>query len=222
MIMSEPIHLRVKRILAGKIEDAVDAMERAGGSSVMREAVREVERAIDDVRSEQVAAASQRLQAIRQQQMAGEHIQKLAEKAKFAMEQGRDDLAEAAVTRQIDFEGQIPALQATEETAKAEEARLEAFVLALASRKIEMEQSLQAFEIAQREATTSVKVAGDNGIKVERAISRAETAFDRAMTGAGGLGFTRSDAGTVTKVAELDVLQRQSQVAQRMAALRAG
>ncbi len=219
--MSEPVHLRVKRILAGKIEDVVDAMERAGGPSVMREAVREVERAIDDVRTAQVAAASQRLQAVRQQQMAAEHVGKLTEKAKFAIEQGRDDLAEAAITRQIDFEGQLPALKAAEEAAQAEETRLEAFVLALSSRKLEMEQSLEAFETAQREAPAAAKVAGGSSVKVERAISRAESAFDRAMEGAGGMGFTRSDAGAVTKVAELDVMQRQSEVAQRLAALRA-
>lgn len=218
--MSEPIHLRVKRILAGKVEDVVDALERSGGPSVMREAIREVERAIDDVRTEQVAAASQRLQAVRQQQMAAEHIEKLTEKAKFALEQGRDDLAEAALTRQVDFEGQIPALKASEEAGRAEEARLEEFALALVSRKMQMEQSLEAFEIAQREAPSAIKGVAGHGVKAEQAVKRAESAFDRAMQGAGGQGFTRSDADTVTKVAELDAMQRQSEVAQRMAALR--
>lgn len=218
--MSEPVHLRVKRILSGKIEDVVDAMERAGGPSVMREAVREVDRAIDDLKSAQVAAASQRLQSVRQQQMAAEHVEKLTQKAKFALEQGRDDLAEAAITRQLDFERQIPSLMATEEAGRAEETRLEEFVVALSNRKLEMEQSLAAFETAQREAPAAANIVGGQSIAMERKIARAETAFDRAMQGAGGQGFTRSDAQTVTKVAELDVMQRQSEVAQRLAALR--
>jgi phage shock protein A len=219
--MSEPIHLRVKRILAGRIEDVVDAMERAGGPSVMREAVREVERAIDDVRTAQVAAASQRLQAVRQQEMAAEHVQKLTDKAKFAIEQGRDDLAEAAIVRQIDFEGQIPTLKTAEVAAASEEDRLEAFVQALVSRKLEMEQTLAAYELAQRDAPAAAKSVDGHGSRVEKAVARAETAFDRAMDGAGGTGFTRSQAGVVTKVAELDVMQRQSVVQDRLAALKA-
>lgn len=219
--MSEPIHLRVKRILAGRIEDVVDTMEHAGGPSVMREAVREVKRAIDDVRTAQVAAASQRLQAIRQQQMAAEHVLKLTDKAKFAVEQGRDDLAEAALARQIDFEGQIPTLKAAEDAAGGEEARLEAFVQALLSRKLEMEQTLEAFEMAQSEAPSVAIGSYGHGAKIEKAVARAESAFDRAMDGAGGTGFTRSQAGVVTKVAELEVMQRQSAVQDRLAALKA-
>lgn len=220
--MTEPVYLRVKRVLAAKIEDVVDAMERSGGAGVMREAVREVERAIEEVSEAKVAAASQKLQAIRQQKMATEHLQGLEEKAKFAMEQGREDLAEAAVSRQIDFENQIPALKAAEEAAAAEEERLDAFIVALSTRKMEMEQSLKAYETAMKEAPSAISVAGSKGQKVEKAVKRAEGAFERAMEGAGGVGFTRSDANTISKVAELDLMQRHSEVAKRMAALRAG
>jgi phage shock protein A len=219
--MNEPVHLRVKRILAGKIEDAIDGIERAGGASVMREAVRDVERAIDEVRTAQVTATSQKLQAIRQQQMAVEHIDKLTAKAKFALDQGRDDLAEAAMIRQIDFENQVPALKAAEQAAEEEETRLDGFVVALTSRKAEIEENLKAFEMAQRDSAVLVKAPNSPNAKAERAIGRAEAAFDRAMTGAGGVGFTKSEAGTVTKVAEIDAMLRQSEVAQRLAALRA-
>jgi phage shock protein A len=221
-MMSEPIHMRVKRILSGKIEDAIDAMERSGGPSVMREAVRDVERAIDDVRSAQAQAGGQRLQAIKQQAMAVEHVEKLTEKAKFALEQGREDLAEAALTRQIDFEGQIPKLKETEEAAREEETRLEGFAIELISRKAEMEQSLKAYEMAHREGAKAANIADKQDAKIERTVGRAEAAFDRAMSGAGGVGFTKSEAGTITKVAEIDALQRQSEIAQRMAALRTG
>ncbi|HKG83144.1 MAG TPA: hypothetical protein VKB16_08320 [Beijerinckiaceae bacterium] len=59
--MAESIFLRVRRLISGSIEDSVDAMERAGGTSVMREAIREVDRAIDEVRSEHEAATARRL-----------------------------------------------------------------------------------------------------------------------------------------------------------------
>src|SRR5215210_8711063 len=65
--VAESIFARVRRIISGSVEDAVDAMERTGGPSVMREAIREVDRAIDDARAEHAAAAARRLQAMRQQ-----------------------------------------------------------------------------------------------------------------------------------------------------------
>src|SRR5829696_2234023 len=72
--VAESIFSRVRRIISGSVEDAVDAMERAGGTSVMREAIREVDRAIDDVRAEHATAAARRLQAMRQQRLFREKL----------------------------------------------------------------------------------------------------------------------------------------------------
>src|SRR5215217_8258739 len=104
--MAESIFLRVRRLISGSVEDVVDAMERAGGTSVMREAIREVDRAIDEVRAEQEAATARRLLAMRQQKMFRDKLGGLEEKARFAMGENRDDLAEAAVSRQLEFEAQ--------------------------------------------------------------------------------------------------------------------
>lgn len=220
--MTETIYARVKRILTAKVEDGVEAMERNGGASIMREAVREIDRAIDDVRTSHVAATSQRLQAVRQQDMAKEHLAKLTEKAKFALEAGRDDLAEAAIVRQIDFERQLPALMVSEQDAITKEAELDEFILALTSRKTEMEETLKAYELAHRQ----LLVTSQNGLEpkagIERAVGRAEAAFDRAIKGTGNVSFTKSSAGVINKVAEIDAMQHQSEVAQRLAMLKAG
>src|SRR5215207_6232699 len=129
--MAESIFLRVRRLISGSIEDSVDAMERAGGTSVMREAIREVDRAIDEVRSEHEAATARRLQAVRQERLTRERLAGLDEKARFALGQGRDDLAEAAVTRQLEFEAQAERLQAVQAEAEQEAARLEECLAAL-------------------------------------------------------------------------------------------
>src|SRR3712207_696705 len=91
--MAEPIYLRVRRILSASIEEAVDRMERAGGATVMSEAVREVDRALDEVRGEQEAATARKLQAQRQQRMLRDRAKALGDKARFALEAGREDLA---------------------------------------------------------------------------------------------------------------------------------
>ena len=62
--MAETVIKRVKRLVSGKIEDSVDAMERAGGTSVMREAIRETERAIEDVKAERDEVTVKRLSLI--------------------------------------------------------------------------------------------------------------------------------------------------------------
>jgi phage shock protein A len=41
------------------------------------------------------------------------------------------------------------------------------------------------------------------------------------MAGAGGVGFTRADAETINRVAEIDGLQKSATVAERLAALKA-
>src|SRR5918994_63247 len=139
--MAESIFMRVRRLISASIEDAVDAMERAGGPSVMREAIREVDRAIDEVRAEQEAATARRLQAVRQQRMFRDKLAALDDQARFAMAEKREDLGEAAVSRQIDFEAQAGRLEAVQVEAASEASRLEECLVALNTRKAQMEEA---------------------------------------------------------------------------------
>lgn len=218
--MAETILARVARLLSGKVEDCVDAMEKAGGTAVMREAIREVDRAIDLVRSDLEAVMARRLQAVRQQKLLHDRVAQLTEKAKFAVGEGRDDLAEAALSRQIDFEQQAARLDEVSAEAREEELKLETSVAALKARKKQMEDALSSFLAAQSKAATG----GDGPARVERnvehQVARSEQAFERAMAGAGGVGFTRSDVETINRVSELDVLQKSVDVAARIARMK--
>src|SRR5262245_36116311 len=102
--MAESIFARMSRLLSATVEVAVDRMEQAGGDAVMREAIREADRAIDQVKAKLESTMARRLQAARQQKMLAERVEELTTKARFALGQGREDLAEAALSRQIDFE----------------------------------------------------------------------------------------------------------------------
>ena len=218
--MAESILARVRRLLSARVEDSVDAMERANNDGVMREAIREVDRTIDAVRGDQERAMTRRLQAARQTEMIARKVEELTAKARFAVEGGRDDLAEGALKRQIDLEQQTGNLDAIQALAREEEAKLEESLAALRSRKAQMQEALAAFEIARTDAS----MGGDGGFSqargVERKVEQAESAFDRAMTGAGGLGFARGDVGSLNSVAEIETLQRNATVAQRLAALK--
>ena len=219
--MAESIFARVSRLLSATVEDTVDRMEQAGGDAVMREAIREAERAIDQVKAELQSTMARRLQAARQQRMLTERAEELTTKAKFAIREGREDLAEAALSRQIDFEAQAKTLDAVQAQAREEEQRLEDGLAALGARKRQMEDALQAYLISRREAARG----GDGPTRPDRAAEKkldaAEQAFDRAMTGTGGIGFTRADGDTINRVAEIDGMQKSATVAQRLAALKA-
>ena len=219
--MAESIFARVSRLLSATVEDTVDRMEQAGGDAVMREAIREADRAIDQMKTEFESTMARRLQAARQQKMLTERVEELTAKAKFALGEGREDLAEAALSRQIDFEAQAKKLDAVQSQAREEEQRLEGGLAALNARKRQMEDALQAYLISRREAA----VGGDGPTHPDRAaekrVDAAEQAFDRARTGAGGIGFTRADGDTINRVAEIDGLQRSATVAERLAALKA-
>jgi phage shock protein A len=219
--MAESIFARVSRLLSATVEDTVDRMERAGGDAVMREAIREADRAIDEVKAELQSTMARRLQAARQQKMLNERAEELTTKAKFALGQGREDLAEAALSRQFDFDAQAKELAILQQQAREEEQRLESGLAALSARKRQMEDALQAYQVSQREAARG----GDGPHRPERSaekkVDAAEQAFNRAMAGAGGVGFARSEADTINRVAEIDGLQKSATVAERLATLKA-
>ena len=145
----------------------------------------------------------------------------LEEKARFAIAQSRDDLAEAAVSRQIDFEAQAARLDAVQAEAKSEAGRLEECVVALTTRKPQMEEALAAFETAQRDGSLGGDAPTRVDQRTERRVERAEEAFDRAMAGAGGVaGISRTDAQTAANVAEISTLQKSAAITERMATLR--
>ena len=215
--MAETIFARVRRVLSASVEDAVDNLEKAGGASVMREAVREVERALEEAVSERDAVRARRLLAVRQIRMVAERGAALEDKARFALEQGREDLAEAALQRQLDLEVEAARLEERRTESEAEEQRLAECVHALDERKSQMESELAAFEAASREAVETAAPA--SGCPGEKRADRAEAAFNRAMNNLGGATM-RATGETVAKVAEIDALQRASRVSERLAALR--
>jgi phage shock protein A len=197
------------------------AHEQAGGDAVMREAIREADRAIDEVKAELEATMARRLQAARQQKLLAQRCEELITKAKFAVAEGREDLAEAALSRQIDFEAQAKKLDAVQSQAREEEQRLEDGLAALNARKRQMEDALQAYLVSRREAS----LGGDGPTRPDRSaekkVDAAEQAFDRAMAGAGGVSFARADADTINRVAEIDGMQKSATIAERLAALKA-
>lgn len=217
--MADSIFVRVKRIVSGNVEDVVDAMERAGGTTVMREAIRELDRVVEEAKNERNAATAKRLQAVRQQRMYADRLESMQEKAQFAMDQGREDLAEAALHRQMDFEAQMAELAQIEVETAEQERHLEESLASLQVRKEHLEQELKHFELARAEAGINADNPDTSGKSAVNRAERAEEAFARAMQGAGGSAEI-VNGEHILKVAEIDTLRKESEVENRMNALR--
>jgi len=218
--MSESVFIRVQRVLSASAEEAADALERASGTSLMREAIREIDRVSDRLRAQREAAESRRIQATHQQKDLHERLVTLDEQARYALGKGREDLAEAALSQQLTCEAQLETLAGTQSEAAAEARELGENLAALKVRKAEMERELASVETAQRAAASTVGGAkAANGVKHN--VERAEAAFERAMNAVGRAGPNVADSGEAAKLAEVDALQRQDRIAERLAALRA-
>jgi phage shock protein A len=217
--MSDSIFVRVQRVVSGGVGSAIDAAERLSGASVMRQAIREMDSAIEKARGEREAARARRLQAEHHLDSCRKQLATLKEQARFAVAKQRLDLAEVAVGRQIDVEARIATLAKAETEAKADESRLGDSVDALKLRRGQMYDELRAFEAAQRAAASDFEAPGSPDSRVHRRAERAEEAFERALAAAGGLSGGRASPEAAAKVAELEALQKEAAIAERLAAL---
>ena len=219
-ILSESIFLRVRRLLSAQLQDSVNAMERADSDGTMREAIREVDRTIDEVRASQEQTMTRRLQASRYKTMITAKVDELTEKARFALQQGREDLAEGALSLQVDFEKEAQQLEQLQMLARDEETKLDKSITALRTRKRQMEEALAAYTAARLEASMGGDSDFKQGRDVENKVNRGEAAFDRATPGAGSSGVSISDPKASDEVAEIENMQKSAVVALRLAALK--
>lgn len=222
--MADNLVSRVTRLVSGSVNSIVDAVENAAPETVMREAIREVDRAIDDVRAELGLAAANKHHANKRLMEATSKHEALGEQISVAVNEGRDDLAEAAISRQLDLEAQIPLLENALAESGERETELEGYVVALQGRKREMESDLDAF--LSTRAKESQSGASIPGMTAEHAADskadKAESAFNRVLRGATGVdGSVKADRDTATKLAELESISRSNRVKERLAALKA-
>jgi phage shock protein A len=220
--MSDSIFVRVQRVVSGGVGTAIDAAERYSGNSVMRQAIREMDSAIEKALAESEAARAKRLQAAHRLQEYRKQLATLKEQARFALGKDRLDLAEVAIARQLDIEGQISLATKAETDAAEAERRLEESAAELKLRRGQMYDELRGFEDSQQAASAGDESNGWLGSGLARRAERAQQAFERAMDSAGGLSGGRASPEEAAKVAELEALQKEAAIAERLAALRGG
>jgi phage shock protein A len=224
--MSETLTSRVGRLNAGGFHSIVDAVENAGPESVMEQAIREIDSAIADVRTDLGTIEAQRhLTAKRLAEDSGRH-DRLSDQAREALTEQREDLAQAAIERQIDLEAQMPILETRLTDLADEKSKLEGYITALQAKKREMRAALADFRKAREQQASPTGTAtgiGRQGTSVQVRGERAAEAFDRIFQRQTGLSGTSGTSDTTAaKLAELEELTRRNRIAERLAQLKAG
>lgn len=226
--MKERLISRIGRIISGSFNTLVDAIENSAPETVMAEAIREIDSAIDDVRAELgLVLANKHLASNRLMEENKKH-EDLSEKIELAINNSRDDLAEAAVARQLDIEAQIPILEATIKECGDQEKELEGYVSALLAKKREMQEDLRVYRKSRSENKVTTEsdmtdgAAGAPQTDVDGRVRKAESAFERIMEKATGLPGTTggSDRKTATQLAELESMAHENRIQERLAAIK--
>lgn len=223
--MSETLASRVGRVIAGGAHALIDRIEGAAPDAMMEQALREVDQVVEEVRRELGVLAANRHLVQQQHAALQQQHEQLSAQIAQALAAAREDLARAAVARQLDVEAQVPVLERTLAEQTAKEAELGACASALLAKRREMVEALEAFRASRRAAAQAG--AGGSAGTPERAgearLDAATQAFDRIYRRETGLAPAAAGASLQQAAAlrELDDMVRRHQIEERLAQLRA-
>lgn len=217
--MREGLIKRISRLISASANAVVDSVESATPQLVMEQAIREIDDAIADVR-EQLGKA-EAAKYLNSKALNGENSRHsaLVEQIDIAVKAGRDDLAEAAIAKQMDIEAQLPVLEKAIAESDAEMQELNAYISALQGKKREMREQLREYVKASEHVTNGVSGDGrGTSHKTETQVGQATDAFDRVLERAGVP--TSNSSANANKLAELEELARGNRIKERLAKLK--
>lgn len=220
--MADSLKTRVGRVIAGSMHALLDKIEDRNPQAVMEQAIREAEGVIDEVRHELGTVSANRHLAQQQHAKLNRSHEELRDQVSQALAQQREDLARAAVSRQIDIEAQIPVLETTLADLARQEQELQGFTAALLAKKREMQEALAEFRKSRAATESAAQPLGQVG--VEQRLGKVTDAFDKIYQRQTGLDGTQRAGGLkqAAQLRELDDLVRDHKIAERMAQIKAG
>lgn len=210
---NEGILARLGRVIAGVVNNAVDAAESSNPVAVAQQAVREIGAIADEARAALgvAVAAGHRLKAKADDLDA--EIRDLDDKIRIGLENGREDLARAATGVQIDLEAQREALSKAIMENAAEVADAETTLRSIASARADATKRLEDARRAEKSAPPAATPSQRN----DRRLADALEAVER-VTGVP----SRPQVEGTAEVEELGRMQRQKAIEDRLAAFRQG
>lgn len=207
--MNESITSRVSRLISGSINALVDKAESLSPELIMKETIREVDSAIDEVK---ILLGKDSIELKKTKvQLESEKLkyEKLSEQIEIAISENREDLAKVAISRQMDIEVQIPILEETLHNITENIKKLEHYIDALNGKKREMQNELKEFSKINKEEK--------NSYNLNKNLEEAQEAFRRVNKLEKKGIYNDNDL----KLAELDKLSRDNRVLERLESIKA-
>lgn len=224
--MKDTISNRIRRIITGTASSIVSKIEGLAPEVVLEQAVAEVDDALDEVKAELGRTTAQKYHVSKAMTKLNEEHSRIEEQTGEALKQGRKDLVETAISRQIDIEDQLPALENQLSELGRQEAELNQAIAGLVAKRNEMEDELHDFKVSQKEAsaaasTTEPGAHGSAPASATGKADKAERAFTRVIQDATGVRRTAIKAGSdeSAKLVELAHLNKKARIEARMKAL---
>jgi phage shock protein A len=215
MTATESALKRIGRVIAGMANLAIDAAEGVNPEAVITQAIREIDAAADEVRTDlgKATAERHRLDA-RRQQLLREKAE-LDARVRLALQENRDDLAEAGIARQVDIEAQVGVLERMLAETDEKIAQHGQTIDAIAASRREAEQTRKEFRESQSEHHVDGQASGNKPAGPMTKVARAQAAAARVT------GVPASPVNTNAQtLGELAELQRDREVKSRLARLK--
>lgn len=218
--MAETLATRVTRILAGSAHAFLDAVEDMAPEAMMRQAVREIDQVMSEVRTDlgKIEAAKHLITS--QINKLNTENEQLAANVENALAAGEEDLARAGIERQTIIDDQTPVLQRSLAEQQDRARELEGYITALLAKRREMEEALQQYLASLTHATGATSASGK--VSHDARVDDARSAFDRVLARQTGVaGLSAAATGDAQKLKELQDLARRNRIEERLAQLKA-
>ncbi|MBB3451960.1 phage shock protein A [Rhizobium sp. BK313] len=215
MMMNESILSRMGRLIAGLANAAVDKAEGTNKIAVVEQALREIDTAADEARTDlgKSRAEEYRIQSRRTE--ITDDLASLDEKIRLAVSAGRNDLAKAGVARQIDLEAQIAAIDKALADAHQQIDEGQKALQAILATRREAEARLVDFKRSAARHSPEEATGGKPRNTATVDAARAAAAVSR-MTG-----VPAGEPATSAELDELDRLHREQAIEARLARFKA-
>lgn len=219
--MSETLSYRVGRLMSGGFHAILDKAEDLAPEVALNEHIREIERAIDEVRDRLGKVLAQKHLATKKLMEENARYDALADNIQTALSLGRDDLAEVGVGEQMDIEARLPVIENTIADCALQEKELEGFIVALGAKRREMQNALDNFRtVKANNRSTEVGIGTSRLEDIAGRAAKSGNAFDRVMHRQTGLNLGGHDTKKLADLEELENLSRTHRIAERLASLK--
>lgn len=212
--MKEGLLRRIGRVISGSTHAMVDALENSAPQVTMEQAIREVDEAISDVKSQLSVVEANRYMAVKTLNKENERHNELQSQMEIALQTSRDDLAEIAIAQQLDIEAQLPILEKNVLEYDEEITNIQSCLEALSAKKREMRDQLKLYIESQKQAELTTGADKGHKASIDARVAQAEDAFERMSNSELSHINTKDQA----QLSELKELARKHRIQERLLA----